>query len=96
MSKASETLSKAKKQRDSAVKAVRELVDMIDMNGAMACFWCARLLDSANCPADCTKENDRPAWEFGGSMLECSEGVSPWIEKPLMKTMIQQKEEKPA
>ena len=80
MSKASETMREVKRQRDSAINAVRELVDMIDGNGATACFWCARLPDSANCPADCTKENERPFWEFGGTMIEAAKEDSPWNE----------------
>lgn len=36
MSKASETMREVKRQRDSAINAVQELVDMIDGNGAMA------------------------------------------------------------
>lgn len=69
----SETLREVKRQRDSAINAVRELVDMIDHNGALACFWCA--LDT--CPADCTHENGRPYFEFGGTMEEVANRKSP-------------------
>lgn len=41
MSKASETMREVKRQREGAINAVQELVDMIDGNGAMACCWIA-------------------------------------------------------